>query len=97
MKKFTGSIYQDIQIAKKNGARKPLITFTEFADEVGVTPGQLRYAFRCPNAPKPALKNNGGQTCTNQKNSWYRVDEIRSWWKNRENTQLHNKEPHVGD
>lgn len=57
----------------------PRRTFTELAQEFGLTPGQLRGEMRFSPVPvpKPELihHSNAGR------NTWYDPHEMRRWWK----------------
>ena len=62
--------------------RKPLRTITELAQEFGVTVNQLAGCIgKDRNAPAYVFKN--GQTVNGNKSTWYNPDELRAWWKGR--------------
>jgi hypothetical protein len=65
------------------GARKPLRTISELADELGVTVRTLTATFSHHDGPKPKFRT-GAKTATT--NTWYDPGEVRAWWRN------HNKE-----
>ena len=64
---------------KSGGARKPLRTIAELAEELGVPVRTLTSTFAQNDGPKPKYRTGGGTTV---KNTWYDPDEVRTWWKN---------------
>jgi len=56
---------------KQNQVRQPLISFKEFADNLGITPSSLRIYMQHSDKPfpKPRFIHHGGYT--GQKNNWY--------------------------
>ena len=61
---------------RKGISRKPLRTFKELCDELGVSMSVMRGKLAsCPNAPKPELK-------FYTKGSYYEPEAFRAWWKN---------------
>ena len=76
--RFGENIGEFTQRIKKNGARKPQRTLKELAEEFGVTPQFLSAQLRKDkNGPRPTHA-----TLTNSiRNTWFRADEVRKWWK----------------
>ena len=58
-------------------SRKPLRTFRELAEELGLAAGQLRQAMATSKipAPQPVMKAQGSV-----RNTWYDPTEVRKWW-----------------
>lgn len=56
--------------------RPPLRTFTEFAEEFGVSSQKLSVMLGRGGSPKPELTNNS----RHKFNTWYVVKEMRDWW-----------------
>lgn len=65
---------------KRKVHRPPLISFTEFAFEVGVPTGTLSGIFaKSPlNRPKPSVVCRSHTAYTN---SYYCAKELRAWWR----------------
>lgn len=74
---FAESFGSFVQRTKNGGGRKPLRTFKEMCEELGVNEHSMKQYFRRANAPKPRLKSYG----TRVKNSWYDPQEFRRWWR----------------
>lgn len=58
--------------------RKPLRSFAELCEELGVPPRKVSAQLGRQDAPKPKTRhrsNSGGQQ------SWYDPDEFKRWWK----------------
>lgn len=67
---------QFYQRIRNGGTRKPLRNLRELAEEFGVPHKTLQAKLaRCKGAPKP-IYNTGSQ----QRNTWYDPQEVRSWW-----------------
>lgn len=66
---------QEFQRVRKTGARPPLRTFTEMADEFGVPTNSLSALLGHTNGPKPELKKFGMVS-----NKWYEPVAMRKWW-----------------
>ena len=71
---------QDRAQRRKNKApyRKPLKTFAEIAEMLGVSEASLKGLLRYPFSPKPILKT---KNMTNSLN-YYDEDEFKTWWSN---------------
>jgi hypothetical protein len=79
--KFTETI-GDLRRRQITGnIHKPLRSFAELCDELGVPPRKVSGQLRRKDAPKPKTKhrsNSGGQQ------SWYDPEEFKSWWRSLE-------------
>lgn len=74
------SLPQFFQRARSGGARKPLRSLRELAEEFGVPHKTLQGKLaRCKNAPKP-IYSTGGHKTASQHNTWYDPQEVRRWW-----------------
>lgn len=60
----------------KHKKHLPLRTFTEFAEDFGVTPQKLCVILGREGSPKPELTNNNRYKFS----TWYQVKEMREWW-----------------
>lgn len=68
------------QRVRNGGARKPLRSLRELAEEFGVPHKTLQAKLaRCKDAPKP-LYSTGYHKTTSQRNTWYDPQEVRAWW-----------------
>ena len=75
------SLAQFSQRVRSGGARKPLRSLRELAEEFGVPHKTLQAKLAwCKDAPKPLYKTGSGKTTT-QQNTWYDPDEVRAWWR----------------
>ena len=75
------SIAQFSQRVRSGGARKPLRSIRELADEFGVPHKTLRAKLSlCKDAPKPRYSTGSSKTAS-QRNTWYDPDEVRAWWR----------------
>jgi hypothetical protein len=63
--------------------RKPLRSFKELADELGVTHQVLQGALRAADAPQPLLSKPSGKT---RRDTWYDPDQFRAWWRSKYGT-----------
>jgi len=71
---------------RNEGARKPLRSLKELAEEFGVTRQSLHATMRHdPNSPKPQYFTGGGKRKT--QNTWFDPDAVRKWWKERKEKQ----------
>jgi Zn-dependent peptidase ImmA (M78 family) len=71
---------QFYQRVRNGGARKPLRSLRELADEFGVPYKTLQAKLaRCKDAPKPIYSTGSSKTAS-QQNTWYDPDEVRAWW-----------------
>jgi len=59
---------------------KPLRSFAELCEELGVSQAVMRGCMNKPGAPKPKLQNLSTNTPSA---SWYDPDEFRAWWTSR--------------
>lgn len=74
---------QFFQRVRNGGARKPLRSLRELADEFGVTHKTLQAKLsRCKDAPRPIFSTGDNKTAS-QRNTWYDPQEVRAWWKAR--------------
>lgn len=72
---------QFFQRVRGGGARKPLRSLRELAEEFGVPHRTLQVKLaRCKGAPKP-IYSTGDQKTASQRNTWYDPQEVRRWWK----------------
>jgi len=63
--------------------RKPLRTFSEMADEFGLTPHQLLAYMSHARSPAPKkIMRTGSNAHIGQNNSWYDPAAFRAWWAN---------------
>lgn len=74
--KFTESLGDFTRRVHNGGRRKPLRTFKELCEELGVSMGQMKAYLRRPDAPTPAIYRHG-----QIKNTWYKPEEFRAWFK----------------
>lgn len=71
---------QFFQRVRSGGARKPLRSLRELAEEFGVPHKTLQAKLaRCKNAPQP-IYSTGDQKTASQRNTWYDPQEVRRWW-----------------
>ena len=71
---------QFYQRVRNGGARKPLRSLRELAEEFGVPHKTLQAKLaRCKDAPRP-LYSTGHQKTASQRNTWYDPQEVRAWW-----------------
>jgi len=63
----------------RKGHRRPRRTFTEMAEEFGLTHAQLKseMRFSLVPVPKPELIHHSNTG----RNTWFDPDEMRRWWK----------------
>lgn len=74
------SLPQFFQRVRNGGARKPLRSLRELADEFGVPHRSLQVKLaRCKGAPRPIYSTGDAKTAS-QRNTWYDPDEVRAWW-----------------
>lgn len=67
---------------RNGGARKPLRSLRELADEFGISVPALSTTMRHdPNGPRPQYFTGGGKRKT--QNTWFDPDDVRKWWKER--------------
>ena len=72
---------QFYQRVRNGGARKPLRSLRELADEFGVPHKTLQAKLaRCKGAPKPVYSTGDHKTAS-QRNTWYDPQEVRAWWR----------------
>lgn len=64
---------------RNGGARKPLRSIRELAEELGVKPKSLAAIMAKNNGPKGRYRTGTG--ATGGKNTWYDPEEVRAWWK----------------
>ena len=75
------SLVQFFQRTRSGGARKPLRSLRELAEEFGVAHKTLQAKLsRCKDAPKPRYSTGSSKTAS-QQNTWYDPDEVRAWWR----------------
>lgn len=74
---------QFYQRVRNGGARKPLRSLRELAEEFGVPHKTLQAKLaRCKDAPKPIYSTGSSSSKTvSPKNTWYDPDEVRAWWR----------------
>ena len=71
---------QFFQRVRSGGARKPLRSLRELAEEFGVPHKTLQAKLaRCKGAPKPVYSTGDHKTAS-QRNTWYDPQEVRAWW-----------------
>lgn len=71
---------QFYQRVRNGGARKPLRSLRELADEFGVPHKTLQAKLaRCKDAPRP-IYSTGHHKTASQRNTWYASQEVRAWW-----------------
>lgn len=63
-------------IPQKRIKRKPMISFAEIADLIGISQAKLR-GYITKDGPKPSLVHRGGKS--NGGNSWYVKDDVTKW------------------
>jgi hypothetical protein len=80
--KFTESIGQFSARVKNGGAKVPLRSGKELAEEFGLTKNRFNGLMRRKDAPKPKLKHKSDDAGSN---TWYDPKEVRSWWANIKN------------
>ena len=74
------SLTQFFQRVRSGGARKPLRSLRELAEEFGVPHKTLQAKLaRCKDAPKP-IYSTGDHKTASQRNTWYDPQEVRAWW-----------------
>lgn len=74
------SLPQFFQRVRSGGARKPLRSLRELAEEFGVAHKTLQAKLgRCKDAPRPIYSTGSSKTISPQ-NTWYDPDEVRAWW-----------------
>ena len=74
------SLPQFYQRVRNGGARKPLRSLRELAEEFGVPHKTLQIKLaRRKDAPKP-IYSTGYQKTASQSNTWYDPQEVRAWW-----------------
>lgn len=77
------SLPQFFQRVRNGGARKPLRSLRELAEEFGVARKTLQAKLaRCKDAPRPIYSTGHSKTASEQ-NTWYDPIEVRRWWKDR--------------
>lgn len=64
--------------ARGKGALPPLRTFTELAEELGLSAGHFAKLLSDPAAPKPVLRS---RSLSNGRNTYYEPNEVRKWFK----------------
>lgn len=75
------SLPQFFRRVRNGGARKPLRSLRELADEFGVPHKTLQGKLaRRADAPKPVYRTGSGNAVS-QQNTWYDPDEVRAWWR----------------
>ena len=71
---------QFFQRVRSGGARKPLRSLRELAEEFGVQHKTLQAKLaRCKDAPRP-IYSTGHWKTSSQRNTWYDPQEVRAWW-----------------
>lgn len=76
--------WQAIEQGKKLGKLPPLRTTKEIAEEFGISVRQLcGFLAKDATSPKPKLVKTN--RTTRKQNSWYNQQEMREWWKKRNN------------
>lgn len=71
---------QFFQRVRSGGARKPLRSLRELAEEFGVPHKTLQAKLaRCKDAPRP-IYSTGDSKTTSQRNTWYDPHAVRAWW-----------------
>lgn len=74
-----GSFFQRI---RNGNIRKPLRTRAELAEEFGIKQQSLQaYMNHDPESPKPIYRTGTQRT---KKNTWYDPDQVRAWWKQKQ-------------
>jgi hypothetical protein len=74
------SLPQFFQRVRNGGARKPLRSLRELAEEFSVEHRTLQAKLsRCKGAPRP-IYSTGNHKTASQRNTWYDPDEVRAWW-----------------
>jgi hypothetical protein len=65
--------------ARKKAVHMPLRTFSEMAEEFGVTPNELRGLMAKHDGPAAEFKNKA--TYSTGKTNYYRPSVMREWWR----------------
>lgn len=73
------SVVQFFQRVRNGGARKPLKTITELADEIGIPARALSILMAKNNGPKPVFRTGVGSSTVSSK-TWYDPQEVKKWW-----------------
>jgi len=74
------SVFFGERTKKGRKALPPLRTFTEMADEFGLTVSQLRWNMSnsAHSPPEPKIRSKGNLS---RSNYYYEPAEVRAWWK----------------
>ena len=75
----SSTLGRDSRRRLQEGARKPLRTLAELAEELGLTAMQLAYRLHHDaEGPRPKFKTGGKRTPSS---TWYDPREVRKWWR----------------
>lgn len=76
---------QEFFVNSRLAKRRPLHTFAEVADELGVPSAQLRAVFgHDPMCPQPVFKTSGRSA---PRRTYYDMAEVKKWWEKRHPVQ----------
>lgn len=73
------SVAQFFQRVRNGGARKPLRTIAELADELGMPARRLSALMAINNGPRPVFRTGVGSSSSSSK-TWYDPQEVKKWW-----------------